>query len=110
MRSQARAPRNPPAWRPRRRVAETHADQPTLKVAVGEWLYRTPIRGSQPGDERDDEIVDAFLADYLDGYERAVKRLMAHVRKDGGEAADPDTFDRQSEREMESAREFCRAT
>ncbi len=36
----------------------------TLKQALGEWLHRTPIRGSTAGRDGDDEVVDEFLAWY----------------------------------------------
>ncbi|MDJ0974197.1 MAG: tryptophan 2,3-dioxygenase family protein [Planctomycetota bacterium] len=89
------------------RVESRKADMPSLKAAVGEWLYRTPIRGSQPGDENDDAVVDGFLKDYLAQYEQAVERLKTHIRATVGEVADPDAFDRQYAREIESTAAFC---
>lgn len=37
----------------------------TLRQALHEWLFRTPINGSFPGDEGDAQVVDAFVDDYL---------------------------------------------
>lgn len=37
----------------------------TLKGALHEWLYRTPIRGSGPADPGDAAVVTAFVDDYL---------------------------------------------
>lgn len=38
----------------------------TLRDALLRWLARTPIQGSKPGDAGDDEVVDGFLAGYLE--------------------------------------------
>jgi len=37
----------------------------TLRAALHEWLYRTPIHGSGPQDPQDAAAVEAFLRDYL---------------------------------------------
>jgi tryptophan 2,3-dioxygenase len=37
----------------------------TLRAALHEWLYRTPIQGSRPLDAGDEAAVEAFLAAYL---------------------------------------------
>lgn len=92
------------------RVEARKADKPSLKAAIGEWLFRTPIRGSQPDDADDDAVVGAFLSDYLAEYEAGVERLKAHIRATVGEVADPDAFDRQYAREIESTAEFCRGS
>ncbi len=49
----------------------------SLRDAVVNWLSRTPIMGSSPGDAGDAEVVDRFLADYF-------ARVEQHQR-DGGE-------------------------
>ncbi len=43
--------------------------EPSLKSALDEWLYRTPVQGSSPGDAGDEEVVLGFLTEY---YERLV--------------------------------------
>jgi len=45
---------------------EAARDRPTLLSVMRRWLYRTPIRGSGPDDAGDEEVVTAFVADYLD--------------------------------------------
>jgi tryptophan 2,3-dioxygenase len=90
------------------RVLATKQDLPTLKDAVSEWLYRTPIRGSQPGDDGDTVVVDAFLDDYVERYRRATEQLKEHVRQTGGDVADPAAFDSRYEQEIESTAAFCR--
>jgi len=60
----------------------------TLRAALHDWLYRTPIEGSSPRDPGDTEVVDAFLSAYIAALERAqseqVERLLAIQ---GGDAA-----------------------
>src|SRR5262245_16064956 len=42
------------------------ADRPTLKEAIDEWLFRTPIDGSDPRSPGDAEVVRGFLERYLE--------------------------------------------
>ncbi len=88
------------------RVAARAADVPTLKDAVTEWLYRTPIRGSQPQDEDDETIVDAFLRDYLEQYGHAQRRMLATIRSGIGDATD--AFEARIKKEIEGVETFCR--
>ena len=46
------------------RVRRQHADMPSVREAIDEWLYRTPIDGVSPGDEGADDELDRFVADY----------------------------------------------
>ena len=41
----------------------------TLKEALNNWLYRTPIHSSSPDDKNDTEIVGRFIEEYLKKYE-----------------------------------------
>ncbi len=70
----------------RHRVTEARR-QPTLRAALLEWLHRTPIQGSGPGDEGDAEVVDAFLADYLAAVERSTAARWSQVQRAYGPAA-----------------------
>jgi tryptophan 2,3-dioxygenase len=63
-----------------RQVRARLDDRPTLKEAVDSWLYRTPIDGSRPGDEGDDEVVDDYIASFLDGHAAAMQGLVKHVQ------------------------------
>jgi tryptophan 2,3-dioxygenase len=60
----------------------------TLRAALHDWLYRTPIEGSGPQDAGDAQVVDAFLAAYVASLEREqqaqVERVLA---TQGGDAA-----------------------
>ncbi len=37
----------------------------SLADAMNEWILRTPIHGSQPGDANDGEVIERFIADYV---------------------------------------------
>jgi len=54
-----------PAGRAAWQAIEQSRNELTLRAALHEWLYRTPIQGSQPGDDDDAAVVDGFLSDYL---------------------------------------------
>jgi tryptophan 2,3-dioxygenase len=46
------------------RVQMRLADKPTLKDALREWLHRTPIQGSIPGQRDDAAAVSTFIDEY----------------------------------------------
>lgn len=46
------------------RITSARAET-TLKAALEEWLYRTPVQGSSPDSPTDDAAVDAFLDAYF---------------------------------------------
>jgi tryptophan 2,3-dioxygenase len=80
----ARTPGGAHAWR---RIEAARAER-TLKRALEDWLHRTPIRGSSPGDPDDAAAVEGFLADYLDAVERHHAGLVDRMSASLG--ADPD--------------------
>lgn len=59
----------------------------SLRAALHEWLYRTPIQGSKPGDPGDAEAVEVFLQEYLQALavlqQEQAERLLA---TQGGDA------------------------
>ena len=63
------------------RVQRRIADVPTLKAAVSAWLYRTPIQGSSPDDDGDDDKVAAWVAEYFRGHEELYERALEHAVK-----------------------------
>ncbi|MGB1698606.1 MAG: tryptophan 2,3-dioxygenase family protein, partial [Nannocystaceae bacterium] len=52
------------------RVERRLLDLPSLKQALEDWLFRTPIDGSVPGDPNDDAVVTAFIDGYCEAMER----------------------------------------
>jgi tryptophan 2,3-dioxygenase len=67
----------------RGRIAAARAER-TLLSCLDDWLYRTPIDGSSPGDEGDAEVVQAFLDRYLakmsTKHTESLQRLVATLK------------------------------
>ncbi|MFT7518433.1 MAG: tryptophan 2,3-dioxygenase [Kiritimatiellia bacterium] len=60
----------------------------TLRACIHDWLYRTPIQGSSPGDPGDDEVVKEFIESYLQsGRDRNTQRLERLIEVSAGEPA-----------------------
>lgn len=63
----------------RQRMTEARAER-TILSCLDEWLFRTPIQGSSPGDPNDDAVVTSFLDAYLarmdETQEAALERLI----------------------------------
>ena len=57
---------------------ETYA-QPSLNDALSAWLARTPIHGSSPGSEGDDEVVAAYVQAHLQSMEDHGEEVLAHM-------------------------------
>jgi tryptophan 2,3-dioxygenase len=55
-----------------KRVEARLADTPTLRDALDEWLYRTPIQGSTPDMPGDAEAVQRFIDLYCEAHAREV--------------------------------------
>ncbi len=87
---------------------ERAMSETTLKGALHAWLYRTPIRGSSPGDAGDDTVVSTFIEDYLarvaDLHARQAERLPAAL------GVDPDKVAARFAKSTEQARAFMEAT
>ncbi|MEZ4224554.1 MAG: tryptophan 2,3-dioxygenase family protein [Polyangiaceae bacterium] len=45
---------------------EMARQEQTLKAALHDWLFRTPIMGSSPGDPGDETVVQRFVGEYLE--------------------------------------------
>lgn len=58
------------------RVTARIADGSSLREVLDEWLFRTPIDGSSPGQPGDDERVRSFLERYLDAVDREARRRL----------------------------------
>lgn len=90
------------AWE---KIQAVQAEQ-TFQEALRTWLYRTPIQGSMPGDDGDEAVVDAFIADYLgkfDGFmDRQCKRLQESMPETGDNTG-------RFETSKKAAREFLMA-
>ncbi|MEO6594598.1 MAG: tryptophan 2,3-dioxygenase family protein [Planctomycetota bacterium] len=87
------------------RVERRKQDLPTLKAAVGEWLHRTPIHGSSPGDPEDEQAVQSFIEAYLAGHEVLYQRALDHaVRVQALTPADEERLRARYRGQMQGAR------
>ena len=80
---------------------------PTLRFALHEWLYRTPIQGSRPGSPGDAEAVDAFIAEYLEALGRQAEAQWTHVTRAWG--ADAARLRERMDATLAFARSFLEA-
>jgi tryptophan 2,3-dioxygenase len=91
----------------RARVAAARQER-TFLTCLDDWLYRTPIQGSSPGDPQDDEVVSRFLQRYLDrmdqGHARSLERLVQTLQ-----VQDPTALQSRFEELTAAARRFLMA-
>lgn len=92
-----------------RRVAARLEDKPTLRDALDEWLFRTPIQGSTPDRPGDAEAVRAFTDSYLAAHAVEVRRARELAMHDALTPADVERLAARYEREIEGARAFLEA-
>ena len=74
----------PAVWK---QVEDTLAET-SLRAALHEWLYRTPIDQSRPGDADDDAAVEGFLNAYLQGFREYQVGVMKNYPLPAGASAD----------------------
>lgn len=75
---QERAGESPTGARVMDHLETAHGEQ-SLRDALHDWLYRTPVQGSSPGDSQDSQVVDQFLESYLVAYSQAQQRQMQRL-------------------------------
>jgi tryptophan 2,3-dioxygenase len=92
-----------------RRVNARLADRPTLADAIREWLYRTPIQGSLPGQSGDDERVRAFIDAYCGTHAKALSRGMEIAKTVALTPADGKRLEDRYANETAGARSFLLA-
>jgi tryptophan 2,3-dioxygenase len=63
----------PDVWR----LVQEARGETSLRRALHDWLYRTPINHSSPGDPDDDQRVDEFLNAYLRGFTEYQRGVLA---------------------------------
>jgi len=68
------------------RVQARKADGPSLKVAIDEWLYRTPIHGSFPDQEGDAAAVQRFIDGFLAAHGQSMEDLASYATREVPEA------------------------
>ncbi|MFO0645704.1 MAG: tryptophan 2,3-dioxygenase family protein [Polyangiales bacterium] len=89
-----------------RRVEARLADKPTLRDAVHEWLYRTPIQASTPSQPDDAERVRAFLESYCAAHAASAREAMSYALRTSLSDADRERLQARYDREIAGARAF----
>ena len=92
-----------------RRVEARLGDTPSLKAAIEDWLYRTPIQGSLPTSADDAARVAAFVNSYLAVHAKACDRARELATTDALTPADEERLDKRYKTEKEGAAAFLRA-
>jgi tryptophan 2,3-dioxygenase len=91
------------------RVRARLEDRPSLREALDEWLYRTPIYGSMPEDEGDDENIRSAIEAFLAAHEKEIENTRVRAMHDALTEADRGRLDARYRKEVESARTFLLA-
>ncbi|UJR84054.1 Hypothetical protein I5071_61250 [Sandaracinus amylolyticus] len=93
-----------------RRVAARLTDRPTLREALDEWLFRTPIQGSTPDRAGDAETVRRFVEQYLEAHAGEVRRAQELAMHDALTPHDVERLRARYEKEVAGARAFLEAS
>ncbi|NVB37999.1 tryptophan 2,3-dioxygenase [Pseudenhygromyxa sp. WMMC2535] len=92
-----------------RRVTARLADRPSLREALDDWLYRTPIDGSVPEDEGDAAHVRAVIEAFIDAHARELDAARTRAMQDALTEGDRERLDARYRKEIASARTFLLA-
>jgi len=92
------------------RVEAQLADRPTLKEAVEQWLWRTPIDGLGPDDAGAEAGLDRFVAEYLEAHGRELDRSRAMAIERAAVDADRERLKKVYAAEREQVRSFFTPT
>lgn len=85
------------------RIEQARSEQ-TILHGLDEWLFRTPIQGSQPGDPDDEAIVTRFIESYLERADQAQQALFEQLVQALGEGERESIWER-----FETTRDAARA-
>ncbi|PRQ08431.1 tryptophan 2,3-dioxygenase family protein [Enhygromyxa salina] len=91
------------------RVRARLEDRPSLRVALDDWLHRTPIHGSLPDDPNDAEHVRETIEAFLQAHVQEIERGRKQAVTDAMTEADRERLDARYAREIASARAFLLA-
>jgi tryptophan 2,3-dioxygenase len=91
------------------RVKQRLLDRPSLKQALEDWLYRTPINGSMPDDPDDEAVVHATIEAFSQAHIDEIDKLRQRAMEDALTEADRTRLDARYRKEIDSARSFLLA-
>lgn len=81
----------------------------TLLQALVEWLYRTPVEGSSPGDHQDTELVEAFVQRYCAAHRAEGKLDLERAAAIASSAEEASRLEARFDAEARDAEAFIRA-
>ena len=88
------------------RVERQFADLPSLRVAVEDWLHRTPIDGCPHDAPEAGERLQGFLAKYLAAHSRETDSIRDRAVALAASKEDAERLEQRYEREKEAVRAF----
>jgi tryptophan 2,3-dioxygenase len=91
------------------KVARRLADPASLKSAIDDWLFRTPIQGSSPDSPDDDKTVQRFVEAFLEAQASEVAAANALARQDAKNEEDRARLEQRFARETAGARSWLLA-
>lgn len=91
------------------RVERRLQDRPTLREAIDEWLFRTPIQGSTPDQAQDGDAVRAFIEAYSRSHRTSADQALSLALSSALNDSDRERLSARYDREVQSARSFLLA-
>ena len=92
-----------------KRVHARLTDTPTLRDAINEWIYRTPVQGSTPGQPGDAAKVSDFIDAYCAGHAKSGQAALELALAGALTPEDVTRLGARYAKEAEGARAFLRA-
>ncbi len=92
-----------------KRVRARLADRPSLREALNNWLWRTPIHGSMPEDLGDTQAIQAAVDAFLQAHVHEIEKTRVQAMADALTDHDRERLDARYRREVDSARAFLLA-
>jgi tryptophan 2,3-dioxygenase len=89
-----------------RRVLAQTEDRPTLKEALEDWLWRTPLDGRGPRDAGAEQALDEFLAAYLAAHAREIDESCQLALERTRSDEDRERLRGRYQKEKDSVRDF----
>lgn len=93
-----------------RKVQARRAQAISVREAVTQWLHRTPIEGSRPGDPADEETVQGFVESYLAAAGRELEKQKQRAIELATDEAEGERLADRFARQAQSMREYLLAT
>lgn len=88
------------------RVAARLRDTPSLRRALEDWLFRTPIDGSMPDDDNDEDVVRSFIGRYLESKRAELESIKSRSLEFALTPEDASRLEKRFSAELEGAKLF----